>query len=104
MIYILHSCCDILTNYIGSVYNAINRLSQHQDAIRVLLNNEKVHRPLLNIGETIDVMWGTVYSMINYSKLAVTPTYQFNQGEVIILRALTDFFLRIIEQSLITGF
>lgn len=106
IIYMLYSKYRTETYYIGSASNAFSRLSQHQDSIRGLRECDNVHRKLLSIGRSSDVMRGSVYTLINYSKLAVIklPNYQFSQGEAIILRATTEFILRILEQSLITEF
>lgn len=58
------------------------------------------------MGTNTHVIWGQVYGLINYFKLAVIqlPIYQFSKGEVIIIHAITKFILRILEQSLISEF
>ena len=106
IIYILYHKDITDTYYIGSASNALSRLGQHQDCIRGLRESDNVHRKLLSIGDPSMLIRGTVYSLVNYSKLAVSvmPSHQFTQGETIILRAITEFILRILEQSLISEF
>lgn len=106
IIYMLYNKNIIEVYYIGSASNAINRLGQHQDSIRGLREANNVHRKLLSISHSSEVMRGSVYNLINYSKLAVLmlPNYKFSQGETIIKHATTEFIQRVLEQSLITEF
>lgn len=106
VIYILYHKDNTTDCYIGSASNGLSRFGQHQDCIRGLRVSDNVHKKLLIIGDPSMLMRGSIYSLTNYSKLAVSvmPTYQFSQGEIMILRATTEFILRILEQSLITQF
>lgn len=39
--------------------------------------------------------------MVNYYKIALPSTYELSLGEIKILRAITEFVPRVLEQSLI---
>lgn len=106
IVYTLHLKNDTSNYYIGSASNAINRIGQHFDSLQGLRNKDNIHKKLLSQGTIDQVCFSKVYSSINYYKFAIEsiPYYQFSQGEIIILRAITEFIIRILEQSLISEF
>lgn len=103
LVYILHLGDKVSDFYIGSASNGMNRISQHLDSLKGLRSQDSVHLQLLASGSLSEIYFSKLYTSVNYFKLAVEqlPYYQFSQGEVFLLRALTEFFVRVLEQSLI---
>jgi len=104
-VYALSCYNDFVNYYIGSASNTFNRISQHLDCLRGLRPSDGVHKRLLDLCEIPNIYWSTIYGSVNYYKLALLflpPTYELSLGEVQILRAFTEFVVRILEQSLIS--
>jgi hypothetical protein len=104
LVYMLYVKENSAVYYIGSASNGLNRIGQHLDSLKGLRPQDGVHIKLLSLGKP--VYFGKIYTSTNYFNLAIRtiPNYQFSQGEVFILRALTEFVIRVLEQSLITTF
>jgi hypothetical protein len=67
--------------------------------------SESVHKKLLSLYDISPISWSLIYDSQNYYKLALatqSPTYQLSVGGVRILRAITAFVPRVLEQSLLT--
>lgn len=89
----------------GSASNKRNRIGQHQDFLLGNRSADGVNKLLLKAYPISDITWSMVQNYINYSKLALInlpPHYEQRSGEYKILRALTEFVPRVLEQSLIT--
>lgn len=100
-VYCLSGITDILNYYIGSASNTVNRIGQHQDCLFGNRPKESVHIRLL---ESFNASDG-VYFITNYYKTALSllpSSYELSFDEIQILRAITEFVPRILEQSLIT--
>lgn len=72
----------------------MNRVGKHQDFILGNRSADGVNKQLLKAYPISDIRWSMIYDSINYYKLALInlPThYSQCSGEVIILRALTEF-------------
>lgn len=68
--------------------------------------SESVNKKLLSLYDISQISWSLIYDSLYYYKLALatqSPTYQLSFGEVQILRAITTFVPRVLEQSLITN-
>lgn len=104
-VYCLSGITDTLNYYIGSASNTLNRISQHQNCLFGNRPKESVHVRLLDSFALNDLTWTLFYTMTNYYKLALSvlpSSYEISFGEMQILRAITEFVPRILEQSLIT--
>lgn len=104
-VYCLSGITDTRNYYIGSASNTVNRIGQHRDCLFGNRPKESVHIRLLESFNASDLTWSLFYTMTNYSKtaLSVLPSsYELSFGEIQILRAITEFVPRILEQSLIT--
>lgn len=67
---------------------------------------DSIHRKLLYSGPITNINYFIIYSSTNYYLLALKtiPYYNFIKAEVFILRAFTEFVIRILEQSIITEY
>jgi hypothetical protein len=106
-VYCLSGITDTRNYYIGSASNTVNRIGQHRDCLFGNRPKESVHIRLLESFNASDLTWSLFYTpqATNYSKtaLSVLPSsYELSFGEMKILRAITEFVPRILEQSLIT--
>lgn len=103
-VYCLSGISDTLNYYIGSASNTLNRISQHQDCLFGNRVKESVHIRLLQSFSEKELTWSLFYTMNNIYKIALSllPTsYELSFGETQILRAITEFVPRVLEQSLI---
>lgn len=104
-VYCLSGVTDTLNYYIGSASNTLNRITQHQDCLFGNRPKEAVHIRLLESFAPNDLTWSLFYTLNNYYKMALSllpNSYEISLGEMQILRAITEFVPRILEQTLIT--
>lgn len=106
-VYCLSGVTDTLNYYIGSASNTLNRITQHQDCLFGNRPKEAVHLRLLETFAPNDLTltWSLFYTLNNNSKIALSllpNSYEISLGEMQILRAITEFVPRILEQTLIT--
>lgn len=104
-VYMLFNHLGIDT-YIGSTIDMSSRLPIHFDAINLGLEINRYHEALLSNSSVAQVYWSYIYRTVNYLTLfkELNPHYSLSIGEVEVLKALTDFVPRFLEQGLLNEF